>query len=91
MGEPTTVIGHRKCPFQAQRLGSGLLALGLNKGDRVGIWAPNVYEWVLTQFGTALAGLVLVSGFGKTDFTQFLSKGACHTKRSAVEHLEEVF
>ena len=42
-------------------LASGLLALGLDKGDRVGIWSPNRYEWVLTQFATARVGLVLVN------------------------------
>lgn len=40
---------------------AGLLALGLEPGDRVGIWAPNRYEWVLTQFATARAGLILVN------------------------------
>ena len=40
---------------------AGLLALGLNRGDRVGIWAPNCAEWVVTQFATATAGLVLVN------------------------------
>ena len=42
-------------------LASGLLALGLDKGDRVGIWSPNRFEWVLTQFATARVGLVLVN------------------------------
>ena len=42
-------------------LASGLLALGLVKGDRVGIWSPNRFEWVLTQFATARVGLVLVN------------------------------
>lgn len=42
-------------------LASGLLALGLEKGDRVGIWAPNCEEWALTQFATAKAGLILVN------------------------------
>lgn len=42
-------------------LASGFLALGLNKGDRVGIWSPNRVEWVLTQFATARVGLVLVN------------------------------
>ena len=41
-------------------LAAGLLALGLEPGDRVGIWAPNCAEWVLTQFATARAGLILV-------------------------------
>jgi fatty-acyl-CoA synthase len=42
-------------------LASGLLALGLQPGDRIGIWSPNNAEWVLTQFATAKAGLILVN------------------------------
>ena len=44
----------------ASRIAAGLLALGLQPGDRIGIWAPNCLEWVLTQFATARAGLVMV-------------------------------
>jgi fatty-acyl-CoA synthase len=40
---------------------AGLHGLGLHKGDRVGIWSPNRYEWLLTQFATARLGLVLVT------------------------------
>jgi fatty-acyl-CoA synthase len=40
---------------------AGLLSLGLQPGARVGIWAPNCGEWVITQFATAKAGLVLVN------------------------------
>ncbi|KAL0984248.1 hypothetical protein UPYG_G00139030 [Umbra pygmaea] len=40
---------------------AGLLALGLRRGDRLGIWGPNTYEWVLFQFATAKAGIILVS------------------------------
>ena len=39
----------------------GLLAAGLGKGDRVGIWAPNVAEWTLVQFATAKIGVILVN------------------------------
>ncbi len=42
-------------------LASGFLALGLEKGDRLGIWSPNRLEWVLTQFATARIGVVLVN------------------------------
>ena len=42
-------------------LATGLLALGLDKGDRLGIWSPNRLEWVLTQFATARIGVVLVN------------------------------
>ena len=40
---------------------AGLLALGLNKGDRIGIWAPNCAEWAVTQYAAARAGLILVN------------------------------
>ncbi|MFO7856042.1 MAG: AMP-binding protein [Paracoccaceae bacterium] len=46
---------------KADRLAAGLLALGLYKGDRVGIWSPNRPEWVLAQFATARVGLILVN------------------------------
>src|SRR5262249_14601885 len=39
----------------------GLLASGVEKGDRVGIWSPNRYEWVIVQFATARIGAVLVN------------------------------
>jgi fatty-acyl-CoA synthase len=42
------------------RLAAGFLGLGLEPGDRVGIWSPNNAEWLLTQLATARAGLVLV-------------------------------
>jgi fatty-acyl-CoA synthase len=42
-------------------LAAGLIALGLEKGDRIGIWSPNRYEWLLTQFATARIGLVMVN------------------------------
>jgi len=40
---------------------AGLLALGLHPGDRVGIWSPNCPEWVVTQFATAKAGMILTT------------------------------
>ena len=40
---------------------AGLLALGLEPGERVAIWSPNNAEWVVTQFATAKAGLILVN------------------------------
>ncbi|HUB11921.1 MAG TPA: AMP-binding protein [Acetobacteraceae bacterium] len=45
----------------ADDLAAGLLALGLEPGDRVGIWSPNNAAWVLTQYGTAKAGLIMVN------------------------------
>lgn len=46
--------------FQADRIAAGFLALGLQPGDRLGIWGSNTYEWYLTQFAAAKAGLILV-------------------------------
>ncbi len=43
------------------RLAAGLLGLGLEPGERIGIWSMNRAEWVLAQFATARAGLVLVN------------------------------
>ncbi|HIF10236.1 MAG TPA: AMP-binding protein [Sneathiellales bacterium] len=40
---------------------AALLALGLEPGDRIGIWAPNCAEWTVVQYATAKAGLVLVN------------------------------
>ena len=42
-------------------LARGLVAAGLGKGDRVGIWAPNCAEWTLVQYATAKIGVVLVN------------------------------
>jgi len=42
-------------------LALGLLQMGIGKGDRVGIWAPNCAEWVLTQYATAKIGAILVN------------------------------
>jgi fatty-acyl-CoA synthase len=39
----------------------GLLAHGVDKGDRVGIWSPNRYEWVVAQYATARIGAILVN------------------------------
>ncbi|MCA1940575.1 MAG: AMP-binding protein [Caenispirillum bisanense] len=46
---------------RVDEVAAGLLALGLQPGDRIGIWSPNTAEWCLTQFATAKAGLVLVN------------------------------
>jgi fatty-acyl-CoA synthase len=46
---------------EVDRVALGLLALGLQKGDRLGIWAPNCAEWVLVQYATAKLGVILVN------------------------------
>ncbi len=42
-------------------LARALLASGVQQGDRVGIWSPNRFEWVVTQFATARIGAILVN------------------------------
>jgi len=46
---------------RVEAFAAGLLSLGLEPGDRIGIWSPNNAEWVVTQFASAKAGLVLVT------------------------------
>ncbi|WP_417615140.1 AMP-binding protein [Parasphingorhabdus sp.] len=46
---------------EVDRIACGLLDLGVVKGDRVGIWAPNCAEWTATQFATARIGAILVT------------------------------
>ena len=46
---------------EVDQIASGLLAHGVGKGDRVGIWAPNCAEWTVVQFATAKVGAILVT------------------------------
>ena len=65
---------------RADDLASGLIALGFSPGDRVGIWAPNCAEWVLTQFATGRAGLILVNinpAYRTHELEYALNKVAC--------------
>ncbi|HEU5020126.1 MAG TPA: AMP-binding protein [Pseudolabrys sp.] len=52
---------YRQLKEKVDAFAAGLLALGLVPGDRVGIWSPNNSEWVITQFATAKAGLIMVN------------------------------
>jgi fatty-acyl-CoA synthase len=51
----------RELKHEVDALAAGLLAAGLEPGDRLGIWSPNNAEWIVTQFATAKAGIVLVN------------------------------
>ncbi len=65
---------------EADRLATGLIALGLQPGDRVGLWSPNRIEWVLTQYATAKAGLILVNinpGYCAAELEYALNKVEC--------------
>src|ERR1700737_4791241 len=46
---------------QCEVVARGLMARGVKPGDRVGIWSPNRYEWVIVQYATAAMGAILVN------------------------------
>jgi fatty-acyl-CoA synthase len=52
---------YRELQVQVDKFAAGLIALGLERGDRIGIWSPNNSEWVVTQLAAAKAGLILVN------------------------------
>ncbi len=65
---PALIVRHQSIRWsygeldrRVSEVARGLRALGLKPGDRVGIWSPNNAEWVVTQFATARAGLILVN------------------------------
>ena len=65
---PALVVRHQNIRWtyaefreKVDALAAGFLALGLRPGERVGIWSQNNVEWLLTQFATAKAGLILVN------------------------------
>ena len=69
-------------------LAAGFLALGLEKGDRVGIWSPNRWEWLVTQFATARIGLILVNinpAYRLTELEYALNKVSCRALVTAAQ------
>uniref|UniRef100_A0A2K6M409 Medium-chain acyl-CoA ligase ACSF2, mitochondrial n=1 Tax=Rhinopithecus bieti TaxID=61621 RepID=A0A2K6M409_RHIBE len=65
---------------EVDKAASGLLSIGLCKGDRLGMWGPNSYAWVLIQLATAQAGIILVSvnpAYQPTELEYVLKKVGC--------------
>jgi fatty-acyl-CoA synthase len=65
--QPALVVRHQNIRWtyadyqqRIDALATGLLAMGVNPSDRVGIWSPNRVEWCLTQFATAKIGAIMV-------------------------------
>ena len=65
---PALIVPHQSVRYSyrdldaaVEQVALGLLAHGLQPGDRIGIWAPNCTEWVLTMYAAARAGLILVN------------------------------
>ncbi len=71
---------------RAQDVAANLLSLGLAPGDRVGMWSPNNSAWVVTQYATAMAGLVLVNinpAYRLSELEYVLNKVGCAALVSA--------
>ncbi len=73
-------LSYAELDAAVSRLAAALLALGLEPGDRIGIWSVNCVEWVLTQLASARAGLVLVTvnpAYRPGELQHALSKTRC--------------
>src|SRR5690242_19796887 len=71
---------YRELQRRVDAFAAGLLALGLEPGERVGIWSPNNAEWVVAQFATAKAGLILVNinpAYRLAELEYALNKAGC--------------
>ncbi|MET9291426.1 AMP-binding protein [Streptomyces sp. NPDC003077] len=72
-----------------EEVARGLLAKGVGKGDRVGIWAPNCAEWVLVQYATARIGAILVNinpAYRVHELAYVLKQAGLHVLVSALHH-----
>jgi fatty-acyl-CoA synthase len=66
---------------------AGLLALGLDRGERIAIWSPNNAEWIVCQFAAAKAGLILVNinpAYRLSELEYALNKAGCEALITAV-------
>jgi len=54
-------LSYRELQAQVNQCAKGLMQLGFQKGERVGIWSPNRSEWCITQFATSKIGVILVN------------------------------
>jgi len=71
---------YRQLASAVEKFAAGLLSLKLQPGERIGIWSPNNIEWLIAQFATAKAGLILVNinpAYRKAELTYTLKKVSC--------------
>ena len=86
---PALIVRHQNRRYtypeflqEVESAARGLLRLGVQKGDRVGIWATNYSEWVVTQFATAKIGAILVSinpSYRASELEYTLRQSECRT------------
>ena len=73
---------------RVDRVARSLVAMGLRPGDRMGIWAPNCAEWLLVQYASAKAGVILVNvnpAYRTSELEYALSQSGCRLLVSARE------
>ena len=78
----------RQLVDQVDAVAAGFLALGLERGDRIGVWSLNRPEWTLTQFAAAKAGLILVTinpAYRLHELEYALAKVGCSALVTATE------
>jgi fatty-acyl-CoA synthase len=71
-----------------QRLAAGMMAAGLRRGDRVGVWGPNRAEWALVQYATAMLGVILVNvnpAYRTSELEYALGQSGCRYLFAAAE------
>ena len=73
-------LSYKELHEETEKIANGLVNAGLQKGDRIGIWAPNCIEWVLLQFASAKIGAILVTinpAYRKNELKYALNKVQC--------------
>jgi fatty-acyl-CoA synthase len=95
-GRPAAIFAENKLSLswydlrdRSNDVAASLLALGIGRGDRVGIWAPNRAEWLFTQFGSARIGAILVNinpAYRSSELEYALNKVSCKALIMARRH-----
>jgi fatty-acyl-CoA synthase len=95
-GRPAAIFAENKLSLswydlrdRSNDVAASLLALGIGRGDRVGIWAPNRAEWLFTQFGSARIGAILVNinpAYRSSELEYALNKVGCKALIMARRH-----
>ncbi len=81
-------LSYRELNDEIDLVARGLMALGIETGERVGIWSPNCVEWVVVQYATAKIGAILVNinpAYRTHELAYVLKQSGIRTLISATE------
>ena len=73
-------LSYKQLQVKVNAFACSLIQLGLNKGDRLGIWSPNCVEWTISQFAAFKAGIILVNlnpSYKSSELEFVLNKVSC--------------